>query len=544
MKYGSVYTPPSLALFTAKLLRYVADCDGKTEFYQILDPACGELSLLEAASDILSHKKMSGVDVDCNAIEQSRAAASDINLEVRLINADFVLPSKRLSSATYWKRRLGPVDAILANPPWSSDRIYARDDLLNHGIELIHGQYDAYSLFIELGVKMLASDGYAAFILPDSIFSSTGLDLRRFLLENTRLRVIARLGEKLFPGIHRSTVIIVLQKGAPDSSSLTECYRLSTEKRREFLCGTVDLFDSFMCDKHSRLQLHFLNNCGVEFDVDTRQEDIETLDAISRMGSNWTSELSFYRGIEISKSGKVCLCPACGKASSISNKNLRELTKTCPHCGQEFPIEVSDFIHLISDNRAEGWKTLLVGENIARYMIRGEKYVAPSIDGINYKDASIYRGPKLLVRKTGIGIKSVVSTKSELTTQTIYFFKPFFQEFDDLGMLYFYAALLNSRTIYYYYLKRYGENEWKSHPYLTKTIIESLPLIGYDPSNELHVGISLRSRSLCEKYDKSVDLELEGMIQDLYGLNNACRELIRATMNDLPGLSVIEEMKY
>ena len=74
---------------------------------------------------------------------------------------------------------------------------------------------------------------------------------------------------------------------------------------------------------------------------------------------------------------------------------------------------------------------------------------------------------KILVRKTGLGIKSVVDDSGRMVNQAVYFFTAGEGLREDA--LYFYNALLNSRVIFYYYMKLYGENEWKSHPYLTKT---------------------------------------------------------------------------
>ena len=107
----------------------------------------------------------------------------------------------------------------------------------------------------------------------------------------------------------------------------------------------------------------------------------------------------------------------------------------------------------------------------------------------------------------------------------------------------YYLALLNSRTIYYYYLKKYGENEWKSHPYLTKRIIFSLPLkkfVECKLSNE----ICQLARRLLISYDRDVDLKLEKKIFELYGLKNEEIMTVMEEINKLPDLSAINNMKF
>lgn len=110
------------------------------------------------------------------------------------------------------KIKLPKIQAIIANPPWSSEKIYTRDELHQAGFSLTDGQYDSYVLFIELAYKLLQNNGYFAFIIPDSIFDAQNESLRRFLISNMQIKVIARLGEKLFENIFRATTVIICQK--------------------------------------------------------------------------------------------------------------------------------------------------------------------------------------------------------------------------------------------------------------------------------------------------------------------------------------------
>ena len=93
------------------------------------------------------------------------------------------------------------ISAVIANPPWSSEKIYSKKDLYNAGFVLTTGQYDSYVLFFELAYKILKDEGVMAFIIPDSIFEAQNQLLRKFLTENTQIKVIARLGEKIFKKI-------------------------------------------------------------------------------------------------------------------------------------------------------------------------------------------------------------------------------------------------------------------------------------------------------------------------------------------------------
>ena len=228
-KYGVVYTPRSLSYFVAELLKRASSDE---EIKVILDPASGECALLSAVKDTFGGKnEYIGIDVDKKAVHNTKD-------KFRIIHNDTIMPQNvNKKTADYWRDKLPVVDAVIANPPWSSEKVYSRADLISAGFSLISGQYDSYVLFIELTLKILRDDGLMAFIIPDSLFDTQNEDLRKFLLEKTQIKVIARLGEKIFEGVNRATTVIVCKKAIPETNSETTCFRLSTEDRKEYLAG-------------------------------------------------------------------------------------------------------------------------------------------------------------------------------------------------------------------------------------------------------------------------------------------------------------------
>ena len=63
---------------------------------------------------------------------------------------------------------------------------------------IIKDTTNSYVLFIELAYNILNENGVMAFIIPDSLFDPQNERLRKFLVEKTQIKVIARLGEKIF----------------------------------------------------------------------------------------------------------------------------------------------------------------------------------------------------------------------------------------------------------------------------------------------------------------------------------------------------------
>ena len=533
-KYGVVYTPERLANFAATLLcNEIAD-DNFSEI-NVLDPACGECALLDSIKKIKGNEfKYFGIDVDKTAILSASS-------EYSTINNDTILPKNiRKKTAEFWKQKLPEINAVIANPPWSSEKIYNRDDLMDAGFELINGQYDSYVLFLELAYKIVREDGIFTFIIPDSIFESQNEKLRRFLTQNTEIKIIARLGEKLFKEVNRSTTIIVCKKRKPSINSITKCFRLSTNDRKKYLLTDVELIDVYKDNVHNVLQSRFLENPFRNFDVDTRSEEEDLINKIKVESIHWEDKFNFGRGVEISKAGKVVICSKCGYAQGYKKLQLEKGEKVCTHCGEKTDVSDDTIKCVISKSKTYEERLIFVGENIKRYGIEGGGYINTSVPGINYKSFDMYDPPKLLIRKTGLGIYTSIDYTGSMTSQTVYILK--LKNNNDKTPLEYYLALLNSRVIYYFYLKVYGENEWKSHPYLTKKIIYSLPVREYTGS-KLDTEIVNLSKELATKYNYIKDLQLEKLICQKYELSDAEIKLIYNEMNSLPDLGAINNMK-
>ena len=531
-KYGVVYTPNTLAKFVAILLKRVI---GASSLKTVLDPASGECSLLNAAKSEFGKKcKYIGIDVDQEAVNNTK---EDFEINYN----DAILPHNvKRKTADYWRKKLPEINVIIANPPWSSEKIYEKAVLEKAGFTLASGQYDSYVLFMELAFKILVDDGVMAFIIPDSLFDAQNENLRKFLVENTKIKVIARLGEKIFDEVNRSTTVIICQKATPSPGDETVCFRLSTKDRKEYLAGKGSLLSFFDESSHCVKQVRFKKNSGYNFDIDAHSEEEELLEKITSDTIEWNQIFRFGRGVEISKTGKIVYCPICNCAQGYKKKQLIMGEKVCTHCGAIVSVN-EETTHTVVTHQPDPESVLIyVGENIHRYGISGECYIRPNIDGINYKNREIYSPPKLLVRKTGLGIYGAIDYTGSMTSQTVYILK--YADENNTTPLEYYLALLNSRVVYYYYLKVYGENEWKSHPYLTKQIIYALPIRPY-VADALDRQIVQFATTLMQAYDYQTDLLLEKLIMRKYGITVEEERLISREMNHLPDLSAVNNMK-
>ena len=472
--YGVVYTPNRLAEFAAELL-YREAAETNTEIKSVLDPACGECALLCAAKKYFNgNVKYLGIDVDKEAI-------MNVEDDFEILYNDSILPRNvKKKTAEYWKSKMPVISAIIANPPWSSEKIYVREELQSAGFSLTTGQYDSFVL------------------------------------------------------------VIVCRKEKPVKDSVTHCFRLTTEERRKFLNSNQSLLNFYNEDVHDVLQGRFAENAACNFDVDTRTDEEALLAKIKKQSISWDDTFIFGRGVEISKTGKVVFCPSCGYAQGYKKSQMAEGKKECTNCGSEISVTTASVQNVISKSQTSQTVQIYVGENVRRYGITGECYIKPNIPGINYKNRAMYNPPKLLVRKTGLGIYASIDYTGSMTSQTVYILK--FKNSQHKAPLEYYLALLNSRVVYYFYLKVYGENEWKSHPYFTKQIIYSLPIREYEDS-ELDKQIIKVATELAHKYEYVKDVQLEKLVMKKYGLSETESNMVYGEMNRLPDLSAINNMK-
>ncbi len=539
--YGIVYTPGDLAAFVASLaVENLARPIGDT--IKVLDPACGGCSLLSASAKALGDSyRLYGIDLDERALIRDQDLFPKRTLH--LFNDDFIKPKNGNGRPdAFWHIHLGYPDLIIANPPWSSERIYSKAYLRSAGFEGIGGQYDAYTLFLKESLRLVKTGGICAFIIPDSFFSQENAGLRKWILSNFELVVAARLGEKLFPTINRSTAVIVVRNIKPSEESEVQMFRLKTDARRRVLSGDADLLTEYRNGVHMVKQSTLLEDSNVLLDVDSTIADKGLLAKIGSASTSWAGSFHYSRGIEISKGGETILCPHCGARQAFKKSQLLEGKKRCVACSEEFHFDSSCIQGLIFDHKKAGLDEVLVGESVGRYCIGKPKFILPDVDGIRYKGADIYFGPKILIRKTGLGINATIDYSNRYFTQTVYALS---RNQDDPTPLAYYLGLLNSRVLFYFYLKKYGENEWKSHPYLTKHIIYSLPLMKPDnPNDQIVLNIANLASALVNNYDHLTDLELEGNVEMLYGITPEEHRHIERTLNDLPDLAAFKAMRY
>lgn len=521
---GAVYTPPGLARWVALRLLGALPAGPLT----VADLACGRGALLNAVADSRRGVRLVGVDIDRDDLRIAAAALPG----ARWIEADALTLSAEV----------GPFDGIILNPPWGVSLPHGRDELRALGYTLAQGQFDSANLFVELALSMLRPQGVAAFILPDSIFFPEHVRLRRLLLEQTQALLVARLGEGFFRDVFRGTGVVIVRRGKPAPDHDVECLRLAVEDRRAILAGERDLDAVATAQSHRVPQTRFARSW--DLDISVRSEHAGFVNKLRSHRAPWSQSFNSGRGVELSKSGRVVRCPACGHAWPLPRVDRTLECRACRSTSASDTLPVKTLVRPLAEAEP-GWAPLIAGVDVQRYRCVPTHAIRVGVPGINYKSDDVPRGERVLVRKTGVGLRTALTNSPAYTTQVVFHYTPLGDAPPFLAA--YVQGVLSSRVMLAYHLLDSGESEWRSHPYVTQKVIGNLPVpdLGLEP--ELHEqaeAIARAARAYSRAPSEAADLAVETLVAQLFGLDAADVGAVACVLNEAQDLDGIREMRF
>jgi type I restriction-modification system DNA methylase subunit len=323
---------------------------------------------------------------------------------------------------------LAGVDVVIGNPPWIQSKFMKTElkRFYEANFTSMKKQYDIFNGFIEKGINLLKDHGLLGLILPNRFVMNPDYQLLRdFLLKNVSILEITDLGEDVFEDVQMPSLIMLVQK------------EKSKEARRKnnvlIRLSNAELFQRGLC-------INEYCRCQGEFE---REPD--------QLFTIYESPLvsSIIRKIE------------------EGSKPLRAFVKNARG------VEIGKKSEIVSESPLPNCVPFLVGEDMDRYTILKYHYIQLGVTGIDYKDPAIYSPPKVIIRKTGTGIRATVDYQGYYVIQVIYILKnkpdsPFSEEY--------LTAVLNSQLMNFYYFEKFGEKEKKTFPHLRQMHILSLPI--------------------------------------------------------------------
>ena len=208
---GAFFTPPEIAHY---LVRWAvrSPCD------RVLEPSCGEASILLAAADrlkdvganpLLWSKQLHGVEINQESARNAESLLRDAGFDTRVILGDFFEYETPIS-----------YDAVVGNPPFvryqnfsGAARARGLAAALAQGVRL-SGLANAWAAFVVKAALHVAPEGRLALVLPAELLSvNYAKEVRRFLLRRFgRVRLIM-FEERVFPGVLEEIVLLLAEGG-------------------------------------------------------------------------------------------------------------------------------------------------------------------------------------------------------------------------------------------------------------------------------------------------------------------------------------------
>lgn len=156
-----------------------------------------------------------GVDLDPDALEVTRAALrmavggqSQSRLSVALLAGDALLP----------ETDVGPIDAIVGNPPWGQKGLHIGARARVRYKELYataRGVWDPFKFFVERCHQLLRPGGRWGLVLPDIVLLKDLQCVRDVILEGSAIEELAHCG-RAFEGANIDAVALCASRvGAP-----------------------------------------------------------------------------------------------------------------------------------------------------------------------------------------------------------------------------------------------------------------------------------------------------------------------------------------
>jgi hypothetical protein len=417
--------------------------------------------------------------------ERSKKEQTEWNKKVNLLGTDIktldneieeIKSNKIYENAFEWRFEFPDVlndngdfvgfDVVIGNPPYGVDFSTSEKNFIKSSYYSMEGDFDSYIYFFEKSFSLLKTNSKLSFIVPNNLLiQKFGKKIRELILNDYSIEFIIDLGLGAFDEAVVPTAIIILNK-KPNINQIVK-----------FLFRPKDFSEEYQkIDQNS-----FKENENLAFNLQINPQERNLINKL--------------------------------KSSSI------QLGKIC-----EIKIGIECTPNFITDKPiSEFSKPLVRGRNFNKYSIQFEN--APKY--VEYKRELLHRAReerlfviprKILIRQTG---DCVISTLDE---NKLYAWKSVFVLLSDEKKyhLNFLLALLNSKTINFFYQKLVGEGgrtfaQVKGVNLVLLPIKETAIDSQQPLMNKVNEILSIKSQDP-QADTQGLEQEIDTMVYKLYGL--------------------------
>ncbi len=251
-KTGTYYTPKHIVLEAVN--------QNIKRNHTVLDPCCGTGQFLLSASEKIDNPaNLWGFEIDKNAVRLAK-----INLLIKFPKHKFKPNIHCINSLLEETKDYPHFDLVITNPPWGAHFSTEEEEMLKKKYQHINSN-EAFSYFLEAGIKYLKDGATLSYILPESILNiKVHKDIREKILNQTTIKRIIHLNRP-FDGVFTNVVRIDLINKKGKNSTI-----IAKKNNQQF---------------HSE-QSRLLSNDNFIFDVFTDTKDTVLTDKVFSLKHN------------------------------------------------------------------------------------------------------------------------------------------------------------------------------------------------------------------------------------------------------------------
>jgi adenine-specific DNA-methyltransferase len=227
---GAFYTPPEIVEF---LTGWALEGSPR----HVLDPSCGDGRFLLQASRQAPRLRLTGVDVEAEALAATRESLHPHDSRLETQHGDFFALDPR---------RLGPVDAVIGNPPFiryqqfkGLSRRLALESALSQGIRLSR-LTSSWAPFLLHGMRFLRPGGRLGMVVPAEITQTRyGLQTLRAISDRFGCVRLVAFEQNPFADAQVETFLLMAKDFGSSTSTAELCPVSSASqlKARSFTSG-------------------------------------------------------------------------------------------------------------------------------------------------------------------------------------------------------------------------------------------------------------------------------------------------------------------
>jgi adenine-specific DNA-methyltransferase len=399
----------------------------------------------------------------------------------------------------------GGFNVVIGNPPYLGGREWKEEygrqyDYFMHKFQVAEYQFDIYSLFWEMGIRLLHRDGLIGFITPNTwLNNKSSTKLRKFFLEETTIESIIDYSNiSVFSNVVVLPIVTVARR------------KHATSHMNPVNIFTVDEEDYHPTFSHSISQDVWRNDTYSIFNIAIHEEDISIREKIESSSILLEEFAQVKFGIKLYETGK-------GKPPQDASDAKNHIFEACEQVDPSY-------------------RPYLEGKDIQRYVINwqgrwlryGPNLAAP-------RDASLFSGARLLLRRiVGNRLIATYTDADYVTSQLLQIVKP-----KDATISKYLLGILNSSLIAYYFRTKYNRQD-KTFPEIRIYELASMPIHTIDVSVSRDVAYRNRMNSLVDqmlslhkqlkeartpheqtglqRQIEATDGQIDALVYELYGL--------------------------